>query len=133
MTANVYTLCAECLIGEVWIRPDKYQSLEFVKIRSPTPPIKVVHAFERTPENTGYVYQEYLKVSDSSGLLYSVERQRLPDYNSLNSHTEVILWQCVNPCSEYEILCESENYPGWACKPLEPMSNTVVKMHQQLR
>ena len=34
-------------------------------------------------------------------------------------------------CSEYEMECRSDYHPGWICKPLAPMANSISRMNER--
>lgn len=135
MTTNIRVVCTNCLVGKLLVRVDIFLPTEkIITVISNAPPATVTHVFERRVDNDRpFVYEEWLTVHDTSGLIFRFERARLPDLNNLNNITELPPDDCVNPCSEFEILCDSDHYPGWICKPIEPMSNSVVKMYHNYK
>lgn len=73
-----------------------------------------------------------VSISDKSGLFFSCEAE---DINNSASIYSAIRWKTkeliYNPCTEYELLCDSEYYPGWECVPIEPIANRLNNIRNE--
>lgn len=129
--------CANIIVYDAW------ESLEVIKaFQSKNPPITLhyrsqiddVIYFEFLDGKFNqyrYPVTKAIKLTDKSGTIFSAERSILTPTDAVEFFN--VLIDCdVNCCSEYELLVESENYPGWVCKPLEPISDSVIRMNGEV-
>jgi hypothetical protein len=96
----------------------------------------------RGEEIAGAINIFTLQISDRSGLLYScvdkpqiriLDHPVVTDSFENYSATQPLHYFPNEGCSRFELMCHSDNYPGFTCKPIEPMVNTLSRVNQHLR
>jgi hypothetical protein len=132
-------LCQDCVLGQVDVLVAKFTNPDdFIQLISKNPPISYYHYYSNEriyleDKTLDLVTLEFLILFDESGLLYRLQRPRIPDYNNINSQFEVRRGICLNPCDEYHLLCDYEYHPGWICAPIQPMDERFAKMYHKLK
>lgn len=123
-----------------------YRPYQLIEIVSNSPPVSMNHFIRiyyveapegETYESDGITYPYYLFLTeerfslfDKSGSIFSYETKT---YSVFDQPWVGITDSTSSPCTEYELLCGSENYPGWECVPIEPIANRLSNIRQQLK
>lgn len=79
-----------------------------------------------------YSYWDLIQFSDQTGIIYSARNKRRFWFNGLIG-INVFRFFANEPCNETELLCRSDNYPGFVCKPIAPIANSIQRMNERVR
>lgn len=123
-----------------------YQTLVDTKVKVNSF-IKGIHTINKEgtdgQDNTSFSTTKYfaffhhrVRISDASGLLVTAENKGIYYMEDWQlgydwAMLSVSVTGIKNLCTEYELLCDSENYPGWECVPIEPIANQLNSIRNE--
>jgi hypothetical protein len=85
-----------------------------------------------------HTFWHYLIFKDKSGVIFSdggfampLERSVYLSGGATFNYRIPYKVHSYETCSEYELECRSDYHPGWVCKPLAPMANSISRMNER--